>query len=500
MKGKLKALVCLLFSIGTGAVLAGTTNNQTDDLSTVLPGSNLPFQVVIEQANFQLPVGFHSGVFGVFKAYWVFIAGRINGMHGFGVTNNFPPDQQNTAIYVVNWTTGQVYSRALSDPGSGLSRQQIEYLSVTSPEGYQEGNTLYMVGGYGTDSAAGTLTTKPVLTAFNLPGVVTWVVQPGNRANTLAKNIKQIAHPIFQITGGRMYRIGDVTHLVFGQNFTGEYTPGSNGNYSMQVRRFRLKNVGGQLGVDVYNSVPASPNPNYRRRDLNVVPVLFNSNNTLQQALVAYAGVFTLDSGVWTVPVLIQGSGDPIMASPELPSTFKQAMNQYVTATASLYSRRFNSTYNLFFGGISYGFYSGGTFNTDAEIPFINQVTTVQMDQNGSFRQYLMNAEYPVILSTGTNPGNQLLFGAGATFVPENIPVFPNGMINLDNIRRPTVIGHIVGGIQSTLANTNTMADSSASPYVFRVILVPTQLKTAHANANKYNVHDRIKRREKKLV
>src|SRR6188472_3359497 len=67
------------------------TANQTDALSPVLPGSQLPFQVTIEKA-FEMPVGFHSGAVGVYKGLWVFIAGRTNGMHGFGPSNNFPPD------------------------------------------------------------------------------------------------------------------------------------------------------------------------------------------------------------------------------------------------------------------------------------------------------------------------------------------------------------------------------------------------------------------------
>jgi hypothetical protein len=84
-----------------------------------------------------------------------------------------------------------------------------------------------------------------------------------------------------------------------------------------------------------------------------------------------------------------------------------------------------------------------------------------------------MDNQYPVILSTQANPGNQLLFGAGAYFLTSNISQYANGVLNLDNIRQSTVIAYVVGGIQSTLANTNTDADSAASPYVFKVTLVP---------------------------
>lgn len=470
-KSIIRLLVCII--CGMGSVYANATDNQTDTLSPILSGSALPFQIVIEQASFRLPVGFHSGVVGVSKGKWIFIAGRINGLHGFG-PDPFRPDQQNTSIYVVDFQTGAVNSRALNDPSSGLSQQQIDTLSVTSPQGHQEGDTLYMTGGYGVDNTTGRFGTKPVLTAFYLPGLIDWVIKGGAGNNSVIKNMRQLYNQQFQITGGRMYKLGNMTQLVFGQNFDGVYTDDSNGIYSQQVRQFVIKSVGGQLAADFYSSMPSLPNPNFRRRDLNVVPAMLkDNNNLLQYGLVAYAGVFTTPGGVWTVPVVINGVNDPVMADPNSPSSFKQGMNQYVCATASLYSGKHASNYHIFFGGISYGFYQNGVFTTDSEIPFINDVTTVRMDQNGNFTQYLMSNTYPKIVSTASNPGNTLLFGAGAYFIPNNIPQYPNKVINLDVIKQSTVIGYIVGGIQSTLANTNTQSDSAASPYVFKVILVP---------------------------
>lgn len=464
------AYLCIFFSLGTE--LAFASDNQTDDLSTVLPATGLPFRIQIEQANFQLPSGLHSGVVGLYQGLWVFIAGSTIGLHGFGA-DPFPPEAQNRSIYVVNPNTGVVLSRSLTDPSSGLNQQQIDSLSTISPQGYQENNTLYMSGGYGINTATGTLGTKPVFTAINLPGIVQWVTHPEMKNQSVIQNIQQISNPIFQITGGKMARLGGITQLIFGQNFTGTYTPGSSGEYSEQVRQFLITDTNGQMGVEVLDSKPFNPDPSFRRRDLNIVPSILNNNNQLQYGFVAYAGVFTVNGGVWTVPVVINQAGDPNMADPASPSSFKQAMNHYACASAGFYSKKTMSMYNLFFGGISYGFFNNGVFTTDSEIPFINQVTTIQMDKDGHFNQYLMDNQYPVIVSTGANPGNTLLFGAGAYFISNNILKYPNGVISLDSIRKPTVIGHIVGGIQSTLPNTNTMADSSASTYVFKVTLIP---------------------------
>lgn len=459
----------MTLGIGTSSA-----DNQTADLSPIYPASGLPFRITIEQANFELPEGLHSGMVGVYQGLWVFIGGRINGMHGFNNDDfNFPIDAQNTSIFVVDPSTGTTISRSLNDPSSGLSQQQIDTLSVTSPQGYQESHTLYMTGGYGIDTSTGTFTTKPVLTAFNLPGIVQWVMHPENKALSVRANMNQLYDPTFQIAGGEMLKLGNVTQLVFGQNFTGPYTDGSNGIYSEQVRRFRIQSTK-PLSVQFLPAKPAIPNPNFRRRDLNVVPVIFNNQN--EQGLIAYSGVFTPgnDPGVWTVPVTIRESGDPQMADPNSSTTFKQGMNQYVSAIAGLYSKKYESMYNIVFGGMSYEYYSNGVLQTSSEIPFLNQVTTIKMDKNGHFTQYLMDSEYPVIISTQVNPGNVLYFGAGANFmVHPKIKHYANTVMNLDSIRVPTVIGYIVGGIQSTLQNTNTMVDSSASAYVFKVTLIP---------------------------
>lgn len=164
------------------------------------------------------------------------------------------------------------------------------------------------------------------------------------------------------------------------------------------------------------------------------------------------------------------------MANPTNVATFKQGMNNWTCPTLELFSRKEGNSYTVLMGGISFGFFSSGVFETDAELPFINQVTAIKRDRLGVFSQYLMNAEYPVILSTGSNPGNQLLFGASATLIPvDGLPTYKNGVLKYDVLGNgPVVVGYIVGGIQSTLPNTNFNSDSAASPYIFKVTLSPT--------------------------
>lgn len=441
--------------------------NQTLTLSPVLPPDGLPFSVVIDQAPFSLPTGLQSYASAIQGGKWLLLAGRTNGLHGFdNVGNNFPPSFQNTVVYVVDPTTGNSWSRDLST--GGLTQDQIDDLSTTASQSFQKGSTLYVVGGYGVNTATGDMETKSTLTAIDLNQMIDWVV---NGAGSAVGAIRQTSDPYLQVTGGFLFQANDHQPmlLMLGQNFQGLYRDTSNGLYTQQIRPFWIHDNGKEISI---LAVPSSATlPDYRRRDLNIAPILLNN----RFAYTAFAGVFTLDTGVWTVPITIFPDGSSFEPDPEDANTFKQAMNHYNCPTFGLYSTRSKEMYVVFPGGISFGYFQGGVFTTDSEIPFINQMTTVKIDRNNSCTQYLMSGEYPFIASTGTNPGNQLLFGAEAMFFPvDGIPLFSNGVIQLDALpREPVVVGYIVGGIMSTLPNTNTRLDSTSSPYVFTVTLLP---------------------------
>ncbi|HEY2811390.1 MAG TPA: hypothetical protein VGJ00_08395 [Rhabdochlamydiaceae bacterium] len=494
-----KALWC--FAAMCCALYGG---NQTSYVTNPLPEDSLPFRIQIDVAPFSLPVGLQAYVSGLYKNEYVLLAGRTYGLHGF-LGDTFPTVSQNTTVYVFNITNGSVISRSLADPSSQLSQEQIDQLSVTNALFFQGdgSNTLYVVGGYGINTATGLRQTKSVLTAIDLPKLIRWV-KHSSKIKSAAQCIRQVSHPLLQVTGGVMWQINPHQPLLlgFGQDFEGNYVnTTSNGDYTYQVRPFQILDTKKDLLVYPYKQ--SIPNPIYRRRDLNIIPALKKAGNSLQQYLVSYGGVFTPgdDFGAWTIPIEIQADGSARSLDTSNPNTFAQGMNNYECPNVGLYSEKTGDMYTLFFGGISFlysingGFYSSqGSFCQDFGLGFTNDVTAIRIDASGNYQQYLLSATYPSIApsfgscpppsfpinctNVATNASPVLLFGASGFFLPvPNLPFYPNSVIALDRLgSKPILLGYIVGGIQSSAVETCSEmgnVDTLPSNYIFSVTLIP---------------------------
>lgn len=470
-----------------GALYGG---NQTSYISLPLREDSLPYRISIEQASFSLPVGLQSFVMGTVDEQWVFISGRTYGLHGFA-GNTFPNAGRSTSVYVVNFNTGASFSRSLLDSSAELSQAEIDLLAVTNAFFFQnEGSdTLYMIGGYGYNTAKAAYETSSVLTAIDLRALVKWVKhEPG--ATSAAAAMRRISNPLLQVTGGLLLQSNPhQPYLIgLGQNFIGTYVDDtSEGNYTFQVRPFQIIDNGINLFIQPYSQ--PIPNPTYRRRDLNIVPIIRKVDNSLNFDYLGLGGVFTpgADGGAWTIPIEIKEDGSSAMLDASNPNTFAQGMNNYSCPTISLYSQSTNDMYVLLFGGISFyysqngGFYEpGGSFIEDASLGFNNDITTIRIDSSGNYNQYFMSGTFPTIVPPfGTDPGPALLFGSNAVFIPaDGIPIYPNGVIAFDKLgSEPIVLGYIVGGIASSRSEAIsqiTNVDTRSSSYIFSVILTPT--------------------------
>jgi hypothetical protein len=448
--------------------------NQTATVSPVHLNSPLPYKVSLEPYDFgtaPLPT-LHSFAAGHHDGKWVLIGGRTNGLHGFSNTStvNFPPQFQNRDVWVIDPVAKTSWSRSLESAAAGFTADEINSLTPANNQFYQRGDRLYMTGGYGLQIAPTTNGTFDELTAIDLPGMVDWVM---GGAGLAKDHVRQISDPLFSVTGGAMYEMGGRTHLVFGQDFDGNYNPNKNGTYTNQVRSFEIVDDG--VTLSIANPTTTAPDPNYRRRDLNIVPVIRPAGGgQLEEGLTVLSGVFTPTFGAWTVPVEINSHGIPTMDDPEVPGTFKQSMNGYHAAKLGLYSESSGDMHQLLFGGISLQYLKGetGQIETDDALPFVNDVSSIVIDSTGDYSQHRIG-EYPVLNDLA---GNRLRFGANAEFfLAEGIETYANGVLRLDEIAGPTTLGYIFGGITANGPHTRATppAASAASNQIFAVVYTP---------------------------
>jgi hypothetical protein len=135
-------------------------------------------------------------------------------------------------------------------------------LSSNNTQSFQEGNTLYIIGGYGYNRSTNLMQTFPTLTAINVPGIIA-AVESGTTEN-FASHIRQ-SEPDdrLKVTGGELEKIGENYFLVFGQRFDGLYNPADVGNdqqYTDEVRVFTIVDDGANPpSIANYTTIPAPP-------------------------------------------------------------------------------------------------------------------------------------------------------------------------------------------------------------------------------------------------
>jgi hypothetical protein len=111
---------------------------------------------------------------------WLIFGGRTNGLHLFvqsvdGTTpppNAFPPSQANRKAWVID----PVAKKAWSVSVDGLPAPVADQLSATNAEYKQDGNTLYIVGGYGLDSKSNQMTTFSSLIAVKVSEAINAII------------------------------------------------------------------------------------------------------------------------------------------------------------------------------------------------------------------------------------------------------------------------------------------------------------------------------------
>lgn len=410
-----------------------------------------PFQIQIEPMSIDGLGGLQAYAFAQHEGKWLIVGGRLDGLHRRQPFAAFDVAGNNNQLIVVDPVTLQKWYAPLSS----LPVAMQEQLSSTNMQFHQEGNYLYVIGGYGYHTATASRKTFDNLTAIHVPAVIDAVMN----GNSFSSFFRQISHPQFAVTGGHLKKIYDTYYLLAGNKFDGNYNPMGNPTYTQvytnAIRKFNLSDDG--INITVTHLPGISDEQNLHRRDYNAVAQIMPDGG---QGITAFSGVFQHEVDLpFLNCVNIDSSGY------EVNNAFQQFYNHYHCAVLPLYSASNNEMHTVFFGGIAQFYDSAGVLVQDNNVPFIKTIARVTRDLAGTMSEYKLPVEMPGFL------------GAGAEFITApSVPSYPNEVVKLDHLAADTtLVGYIFGGISSTAANiffTNTGSQSSASSQLFKVLLI----------------------------
>lgn len=421
--------------------------------------ATLPFTISLEEVQVKdsPPLqSFSSAV--TTSGQWLCLGGRTTGLHGEQDTGMLPPPSSNFSnfndkIYVIDPIGKTAISRALSDL---VPKELIASLMVTGAQSIQVGDKLVIIGGYGFDSKTQFMMTYSVVTVIDVTPTVKAVVE-GKPIGSHIRQSKPDAS--LRVTGGELAFLSGTYYLIFGQNFPGFYTPSSNGNYTFQVRPFKLNDEDGVVKICKRAAMGSSSTAQFRRRDGNLVPIMQADGG---RSLIYYGGVFTPTLGPWHQPIEIGPAEISIDGS-----GFQQRMCQYDCAILPIFQSSTKSMTTILFGGISELVPNNTGFQKDPKLPFISSISAIVRSGKGLSREFLVcngSMKIPVPLALPA------LLGTSAQFLASPKAPFDDGVFLLDQVKEDTTVGYIYGGI---LASQPNAGKSVASSRIFAIHVKP---------------------------
>lgn len=379
------------------------------------------------------------------------IGGRTDGLHKRQPFASFNKQYNNTELIVLDLKLEKIWKKSLTS----LPLSIAEQLQSTNMEFFQKANHLVLIGGYGYSETKGTHITHPSLLSIKVKELINAVINNGD----CTPFIQQIKDERMAVTGGRLNKLANTFYLVGGQRFDGRYNPhgpdhgpGFSQQYTNQIRRFILSESNDKLGIDYFSAITDSLL--LHRRDYNL---LMQYDDDGGEMLSIYSGVFQYGKNVpFTTLIDITKNGHTEIAG------FNQQFCHYHAATLPVYNNETKTMYSVFFGGIAQNYTDSADMPVkDDNIPFVKSISIVER-KNNTIKEYVL---------PGMMPG---YFGAAAEFIPANEKLFSeNGIMNMDKLnKKNTMIGYIVGGIDSRAPNvfwSNEADASRASPVIWKV-------------------------------
>lgn len=423
--------------------------------------SDFTYSLAIEPVSFEQLPGLHSFVQAQHDGKWLFIGGRLDGLHARQPFNAFPESQNNTLLRVLDPQTGELWTAGLD----ALPTSIAEQLQSTNMNFHQLEDVLYILGGYAFSTSADDHITFPYLTAVQLPLLFEAVMNNGD----ISPAFSQVEDDFFAVTGGHLQWLDGRFYLVGGHRFDGRYNPMNHPTFVQEyTNAVRIFTASIEDGVLTANQVDEwLDTVHLRRRDYNLLPQVF-PNGSLGFTL--FSGVFQINADLpFLYPVDISADG-------YVPRTeFNQYLAHYHGATLAMYEGDSQRMHNFFFGGMSQYYYDGEELVQDDLVPFVNTISRVVREADGSLTEYQESIAFPEF------------FGAGAEFLtnPDLPLVAGSEVVDLDAIEEGTfLLGHAVGGIASATRNpfsVNQTSTTSASTSVYEVWMTRTETGVAQA-------------------
>ena len=438
-------------------------DNQTDQdtltVDTTSTDASLPFVVSFKEIDTPSSFpGLQSAVTARIGDKLLCWGGRKSGFHGrTNLKQQFSVKQANDSIWVLDLETFESWR-------TGIPTSMRSVFLATNAAHFQANGILYTMGGYTVSSAQSKQNdiTSDTFMAVDIAAMIQAVLTSGDVSSSILYNFQDSR---VQVTGGDLCMMGEYFCLVMGQNYEGTYTPGRNGTYTEEVRFFQIEDDGN--GGKTLSDYQTLGDPNFHRRDLNVVPMWLNG----RMAVGVYGGVFTSDDSGWAQPIYIFSTADG-QFSKLFEDKFDQKSNQYDCAKISFLnlnnqSPELSAMATTFLGGI--GLYQYHVAEKRWEegdqgipLPFVKVISTsvCSVDLNSPQRQayewYQLEPDAPEMPD---------FLGSNAVFLPDSSRLYQSEDMG-ENLE---IIDYNKLPLGETVANWTLMGwDSSYCTYLRR--------------------------------
>ena len=417
--------------------------------NTIIRAQDSEWTVQLEPIIIEGLPGAQSYAFGRIEGYWIIIGGRLDGLHQRQPFASFDPIHNNKEIILIEASSNKSWSVSLNS----LPSRMKEQLQSANMQFHQKGEYLYLTGGYGYSEIDDEHITYPYLTRVDLKELKEAILSDMDiRPAFVQKECNDCA-----VAGGRLEMIEDQYYLVGGHYFHGRYNPhgpdhgpGFTQVYTGEVRIFNIENSVNDFNFDFEESIKNEMH--LGKRDYNLIPQIRDG----EEMLVAFSGVFQKHIDLpYLYPVEIFQNNVLAIES------FSQYLNHYHCATIPIYDLENEKMNNLFFGGIAQFYFEDDVMVQDNNVPFVKSISNVSYTEEEGWKESLLAIEMPDY------------FGAGSEFIlADNVPVYNNGVIKLNELDQEQTIGYIYGGIKSSAPNIfwiNNGSQSEATPTIFKV-------------------------------